>query len=52
MVAITGQVPVAMIGRDTFQESDIVGIKLFHNLYKHVCTVAKIQRSRAYEWDL
>lgn len=26
MVAITGQVPVNMIGRDAFQESDIIGI--------------------------
>jgi acetolactate synthase I/II/III large subunit len=26
MVAITGQVPVKMIGRDAFQESDIIGI--------------------------
>ena len=26
MVAITGQVPVEMIGRDAFQESDIIGI--------------------------
>ncbi|MGQ0605525.1 MAG: biosynthetic-type acetolactate synthase large subunit [Candidatus Nitrosotenuis sp.] len=26
MVAITGQVPLAMIGRDAFQESDIIGI--------------------------
>ena len=26
MVAVTGQVPVAMIGRDAFQESDIVGM--------------------------
>jgi acetolactate synthase-1/2/3 large subunit len=26
MVAITGQVPTAMIGRDAFQESDIIGI--------------------------
>ncbi|MBI5145918.1 MAG: biosynthetic-type acetolactate synthase large subunit [Thaumarchaeota archaeon] len=26
MVAITGQVPVSMIGRDAFQESDIIGI--------------------------
>ncbi len=26
MVAITGQVPVAMIGRDAFQESDIIGM--------------------------
>ena len=45
MVAITGQVPVAMIGRDAFQESDILGIKLFHNLYKHACSAAKIQIS-------
>ena len=26
MVAVTGQVPVAMIGRDAFQESDILGM--------------------------
>ena len=26
MVAITGQVPRAMIGRDAFQETDIIGI--------------------------
>lgn len=26
MVAITGQVPLSMIGRDAFQESDIIGI--------------------------
>ena len=26
MVAVTGQVPVAMIGRDAFQESDIMGM--------------------------
>ena len=26
MVAITGQVPVAMIGKDAFQESDIIGM--------------------------
>ena len=26
MVAVTGQVPVAMIGRDAFQESDIIGM--------------------------
>ena len=45
MITITGQVPVAMIGRDTFQGSDIIGIKLFHNLYKYACAVAKIQRS-------
>ena len=45
MITVTGQVPVAMISRDTFQESDIIEIKLFHNLYKHACAVAKIQRS-------
>src|SRR5436309_11752223 len=28
VVAITGQVPRAMIGRDAFQETDIVGITL------------------------
>ncbi|MDV2989281.1 MAG: biosynthetic-type acetolactate synthase large subunit [Dehalogenimonas sp.] len=28
MVAITGQVPMAMIGRDAFQEADITGITL------------------------
>ena len=26
MIAITGQVPTKMIGRDAFQESDIIGI--------------------------
>jgi len=26
MVAVTGQVPVNMIGRDAFQESDIIGM--------------------------
>ena len=26
MIAVTGQVPVKMIGRDAFQESDIIGI--------------------------
>ena len=26
MVAVTGQVPVAMIGKDAFQESDIIGM--------------------------
>ena len=26
MVAVTGQVPVPMIGRDAFQESDIIGM--------------------------
>ena len=26
MIAVTGQVPVAMIGRDAFQESDIIGM--------------------------
>ena len=28
VVAITGQVPVAMIGRDAFQEVDITGITM------------------------
>ena len=44
-VAVTGQVLIAMIGRDALQERDIIGIKLFHNLYKHACAVAKIQIS-------
>jgi acetolactate synthase-1/2/3 large subunit len=26
MVAVTGQVPLAMIGKDAFQETDIIGI--------------------------
>ena len=26
MIAVTGQVPVAMIGKDAFQESDIIGM--------------------------
>ena len=26
MVAVTGQVPLAMIGKDTFQETDIIGV--------------------------
>ena len=28
LVAITGQVPRAMIGRDAFQETDVIGITL------------------------
>ncbi|MHB8572425.1 MAG: biosynthetic-type acetolactate synthase large subunit [Candidatus Dormibacteria bacterium] len=28
MVAITGQVPTAMVGRDAFQESDVIGVTM------------------------
>ncbi len=37
VVAITGQVPRAMIGRDAFQETDVIGISL--PVTKHNCQV-------------
>lgn len=48
VVAITGQVPTAMIGRDAFQEVDITGITMpitKHNfLVKHPCQLAATLR--------
>src|SRR5438477_6998349 len=38
VVAITGQVPRAMLGRDAFQETDVVGITLRSE--EHSCLVA------------
>src|SRR5205807_9809629 len=38
--AITGQVPRAMLGRDAFQETDVVGITL--PITKHSCLVADV----------
>src|ERR1051325_4836122 len=40
VVAITGQVPRAMLGRDAFQETDVVGITL--PITKHSCLVADV----------
>src|SRR3989442_15410382 len=37
VVAITGQVPRAMIGRDAFQETDVIGVTL--PVTKHNCQV-------------
>jgi len=42
MVAITGQVPVAMIGKDAFQETDIIGIS-------NPCTKYAFQPRKAVE---
>lgn len=42
MVAITGQVPVAMIGKDAFQETDIIGIS-------NPCTKYAFQPRKAIE---
>ena len=42
MVAITGQVPVAMIGKDAFQETDIIGIA-------NPCTKYAFQPRKAFE---
>jgi len=41
MVAITGQVPISMIGKDAFQESDITGITL--PITKHNYLVSDIR---------
>src|ERR1700741_5199941 len=40
VVAITGQVPRAMLGRDAFQETDVVGITL--PITKHSCLGADV----------
>jgi acetolactate synthase I/II/III large subunit len=40
VVAITGQVPRAMLGRDAFQETDVVGITL--PITKHSCLVSDV----------
>ncbi|WP_027363982.1 biosynthetic-type acetolactate synthase large subunit [Desulfotruncus alcoholivorax] len=52
LVAITGQVPTSMLGRDSFQEADITGITLpitKHNyLVKDVNDLAKIVREAFY----
>jgi len=52
VVAITGQVPTAMIGRDSFQEADITGITLpitKHNyLVKDVRELARTVREAFY----
>jgi len=40
VVAITGQVPRGMIGRDAFQETDIIGITL--PITKHSCLVEDV----------
>jgi len=40
VVAITGQVPRAMLGRDAFQETDVVGITL--PITKHSCLVTDV----------
>src|SRR5437763_753628 len=40
VVAITGQVPRAMLGRDAFQETDVVGVTL--PITKHSCLVADV----------
>ncbi|HEU5172601.1 MAG TPA: biosynthetic-type acetolactate synthase large subunit [Nitrososphaeraceae archaeon] len=42
MIAITGQVPVAMIGKDAFQETDIIGIS-------NPCTKYAFQPRKAIE---
>jgi acetolactate synthase I/II/III large subunit len=42
MIAITGQVPLAMIGKDAFQETDIIGIS-------NPCTKYAFQPRRAVE---
>jgi acetolactate synthase-1/2/3 large subunit len=42
MIAITGQVPVAMIGKDAFQETDIIGIS-------NPCTKYAFQPRKAVE---
>ena len=41
MVAVTGQVPVKMIGRDAFQESDIIGMS---NPFGKICISTKNSR--------
>ncbi len=52
MVAITGQVPTSMLGRDSFQEADITGITLpitKHNyIVKHVDDLARTVREAFY----
>lgn len=52
VIAITGQVPTAMIGRDSFQEADITGITLSvtkHNyLVKDVRELARTVREAFY----
>ncbi|MCG8399985.1 MAG: biosynthetic-type acetolactate synthase large subunit, partial [Firmicutes bacterium] len=52
MVAITGQVPTSMLGRDSFQEADITGITLpvtKHNyIVKDVRELAKTVREAFY----
>src|SRR5919109_2687170 len=40
VVAITGQVPRAMLGRDAFQETDVVGITL--PITKHSCLISDV----------
>ena len=43
MIAVTGQVPVKMIGRDAFQESDIIGMSKFRS--------SRCARSASRNWD-
>ena len=43
MIAITGQVPTAMVGRDAFQESDVIGVSMPVTKHSYLLTqVAEI----------
>jgi acetolactate synthase-1/2/3 large subunit len=52
MLAITGQVPISMLGKDAFQESDMVGITMpitKHNyLIKNIREVPRILKEATY----
>jgi acetolactate synthase I/II/III large subunit len=41
MVAITGQVPTAMVGRDAFQESDVIGVSMPITKHSYLVTDVK-----------
>ncbi|MBN1932775.1 MAG: biosynthetic-type acetolactate synthase large subunit [Desulfobacterales bacterium] len=52
LVAITGQVPVAMIGNDSFQEADIYGITIpvtkYNYLVKHIEDLQRVIKEAFY----
>jgi len=52
IVAITGQVPTSLIGRDSFQEADIVGITTPITKYnfqvKHACEIPAVVKTSFY----
>jgi acetolactate synthase-1/2/3 large subunit len=41
MVAVTGQVPTAMVGRDAFQESDVIGVSMPITKHSYLLTDVK-----------